>query len=281
MSNKFLSEDAAGYALNSLGGQERATFEAALDKPTREQVRDAQEVAATIGLGVMPLAPPAYLKAQLMQQVRSTPQVKPPAREDGASLPGAEDPSLSSAHLISPLDAPVSRAQRRAQERWSGTWRALTLVAAAAALVAGSWGFTQYQQLQDTRTQLTALKQQSAGTALVDQISMAEDVSLAKGNMDGSNVSVVYSPSHNMAAIATADLPPLPEGKAYMIWLYDAEGQIVGSGTLNDGSVGQVFTEMTGQDLSQVTDFGITVEDATATAPSDKPLMLDVMAQNN
>lgn len=270
-------QDAAAYALDAMSPSERAAFEANLDEATAQQVRDDRETLSLLGGAVTPVAPPADLKAKLLQQIKHTPQEQP-------VMPFAQVPherpaktATAGSEVIDPLVAPTSRAQRTAQQRWSNTWRNLALAGAAAAVIAGGWGFTQYQQLQHARSEITALQQEAGQASLVDQISMAEDVSLAKGSMDGSNISVVYSPSHNMASISTAGLPKLPEGKAYMIWLYDAQGTIVGSGTLNNGSVGEVFTEMTSQDLSQVTDFGITVEDATATAPSEKPMMLDVM----
>ena len=59
---------------------------------------------------------------------------------------------------------------------------------------------------------------------------MAPDLSMAQGKVNGMPVSVMYSPSHNMAGVSTTNLPALPEGKVYKLWFYDAQGNIVGSG---------------------------------------------------
>lgn len=281
------SEDAASYALNAMDASERASFEASATEEDWQQVRKAQQVASELS-AVRPLAPPAALKSRLLEQIKNTPQesatgVYAPQLAQAAhrfcqqEADASDVPQNQQAKVIDPFTNPKNSAQRAAQARWSRAWAPLALLGAAATIVAGGWGITQYQQLQDARGQILALQEQTQQTSLVEQISMASDVSLAKGTMNGSTISVVYSPSHNMASIASSNLPQLPAGKAYVIWLYNAQGTIVGSGTLNEGSLGEVLTEMTNQDLSQVTDFGITVENITATAPSEKPMMLEVM----
>lgn len=282
------SEDATAYALGAMDCTERANFERTATEQDWAEVSRAQDVASELGR-VAPVAPPPHLKARLLQQIKNTPQetaarmapVSPAHASEG--LHGDQSaPEAPADNVINPFEPrasaahPHSPAQTKARARWSKPLASLAVVSAAAALVAAGWGYSQHQQLEQARSEIVAM-QQAQDSSLVDQISQASDVSLAKGNMDGSNISVVYSPSHNMASIATNDLPALPQGKAYMIWLYDAQGNIVGSGTLNNGSLGSVLTEMTNQDLSNVTDFGITVEDSTATAPSEKPMMLDVM----
>ena len=78
-----------------------------------------------------------------------------------------------------------------------------------------------------------------------------------------------------MAGVSTTNLPALPEGKVYKLWLYDAQGTIVGSGTLNSAGRGAGVTTMTEHDLSRVTDFGISIEDESAHSPSQKPAMLE------
>ena len=163
------------------------------------------------------------------------------------------------------------------------------MTAAASIIIAaglGIWGFTQHQQLERTSQELQAARVSSSAPAhpaaarpddqsIVEQISMAPDLSMAQGKVNGMPVSVMYSPSHNMAGVSTTNLPALPEGKVYKLWFYDAQGNIVGSGILNSAGRGAGITTMTEHDLSTVTDFGISIEDESANSPSQKPAMLE------
>ena len=262
-------DDAAAYSLHALDPEENERFEARAGRAEKDLAAEWALVGARLGKAVAPEEPPARLKENLMRQVAQTEQVDP-------SVP--PEPAGSS-------KAPASGARSRARRRWGMVPVTVAAACAVLAVVAGVWGMDQKRQADETRSALSAAESESGSKtespSILDQISSASDVSLAKGNMDGANISVMYSASHNMAGVSTSDMPPLPEGKVYMLWLLDKDHNVVGSGTLSGGTndegknSGGDLTTMTDQDLSSVAAFGITVENGDAKAPTGDPFMLE------
>lgn len=288
--------DPLDVAADAVSEEERTAFRERADADQRAEADLARNLYARWGEHVMEEEPSPGLKERVMETVRRTPQQAPesPVRTDttesrharSSVAPGKAVPEKDDA---SSAPIPLSRARhRRAAQRSRRLTPSRVLAAACAAgmIVLGGWGLGEHRQLEETRGEITAMRAEARDqgqASLVDQISMASDVSLAKGRMDGADVSVVYSPSHGMAGVATTDLPRLPEDKAYMIWFYDAQGRVVGSASLKNSSRSAdggsaVMDAMQGMDLTKVTAFGLTVEDASATRPSTKPTMLETMS---
>ena len=247
-------DQVTAYALGELTEHERRQFEAQAGPDLLAQAVSYREALTEVGISLPLISPPTRLKAAVMQQVRNTPQPRP--------TPELSDPT-----------PPATLASTPSTSRLKPSL--LALAASLAAIMAGVWSYNQHLQVQDLQRDLAAVTAQQQ--SLIEQISMAEDVSLAKGDMGSSTVSVLYSPSHNMAGITTSGLPALPEGQIYMIWLYDAHGTIVGSGTLDVHHSTTTLSELVDQDLSQVVEFGISIETINAHQPSAKPFMLDTM----
>lgn len=289
--------DTLDYALNALSRTQRAAFESWASAEQKQQAHHDAQALALLGSSLEPVAAPAELKARVMDQIARTEQlVEEPKPEQ---LRGGERSAAQAQHTAPPTKStvgedaiPPGSARARAARAWFGRdgiaspARVLAAACAVLALTVGAWGFVQHQQLQQATTELQAARAASSSQlqtaqqqaqSIVDQISTAPDLSLARGKVNGMPVSVMYSPSHNMAGVSTTNLPALPNGKVYMVWLYDVNGNIVGSGTLDSAGRGAGVTTFTGHDLSHVTDFGISVEDENATAPSQKPAMLDNM----
>lgn len=294
--------DKLDYALHTLSPTQRAAFESWASKQEREDAEaDTAALSEVFGTSLTPHEPSAEIKARVMAQVAHTEQIHP-AHELGTDdeltehtndsaenqSSSASDPAGNTETTAGPEDSAYARAKRR----WFGAQGALSpsrLTAAASIIIAASlgvWGFAQHQQLERTSQELQAARVSSSAPAhpaaarpgdqsIVEQISTAPDLSMAQGKVNGMPVSVMYSPSHNMAGVSTTNLPALPEGKVYKLWLYDAQGTIVGSGTLNSAGRGAGVTTMTEHDLSRVTDFGISIEDESAHSPSQKPAMLE------
>lgn len=259
------------YALGELTEQEQALFEAQAGPELVAEARELREMLADLGGSLTPIAPPPGLKARVMEAVEHLPQ-EPQLEPTGPTLA----PLGEALKQAEPTDQAVQPKQAPAQTSPARSWQALfALAASVSAICLGIWNLQSQQALEEARQEISALS--ASRDSLIDQISRADDVSLAKGSMEGSSISVLYSPSHNMAGITTSGLPQLPEGQVYMIWLYDASGQVVGSGTLTGSASGPVMSEMTDQDLSAVTDFGISVESVGSTSPSQKPMMLEKM----
>ena len=270
--------DKLDYALHTLSPTQHAAFESWASKQEREDAEaDAAALSEVFGTSLTPLEPSAELKGtddELTEHTNDSVENQSPS---------ASDPADDTETTAGPEDSAYARAKRR----WFGAQGLLSpshLTAAASIIIAASlgvWGFAQHQQLERTSQELQAARASSSAAAhpgdqsIVEQISTAPDLSMAQGKVNGMPVSVMYSPSHNMAGVSTTNLPALPEGKVYKLWLYDAQGTIVGSGTLNSAGRGAGVTTMTEHDLSRVTDFGISIEDESAHSPSQKPAMLE------
>ena len=305
MSTKDYPEDfpdKLDYALHTLSPTQRIAFESWTPKHEREDAKaDAAVLSEVFGTSLTPQEPSAELKARVMEQVAHTEQIQP-ANELGTDDVNAEhksDHANSEGYFVSDnadnaqaIADSEDSAYARAKRRWfgaQGKFSPSRMTAVASIIIAaglGIWGFAQHQQLEHTSQELQAARVSSSTPAhpatarpgdqsIVEQISMAPDLSMAQGKVNGMPVSVMYSPSHNMAGGSTTKLPALPEGKVYKLWFYDAQGNIVGSGILNSAGRGAGITTMTEHDLSTVTNFGISIEDESANSPSQKPAMLE------
>ncbi|WP_129359781.1 MULTISPECIES: anti-sigma factor domain-containing protein [Micrococcaceae] len=287
-----LEDAVAAYALDALEPEEQKRFEAEASREQKELADQWSQVGAALGQSIPAEQPPAALKERVMRQIQATPQLNRVPRHAAGGVDTLEEdypsrvfPVVSEHDSSGPADGkslnqlPPNRLKARI--RWNVASGVVAAACAGLAVFAGVWGMDQKRQLDATRSELSAAQaQSSSSTSVIGQLSAASDLSLAKGNMDGANISVMYSASHNMAGVATNDLPKLPEGKVYMMWLMDKDHQVIGKGALNSGETsdsasGGEMTTMTDQDLRDVAAFGVTVENKDATSPTGDPFMLE------
>jgi anti-sigma-K factor RskA len=101
----------------------------------------------------------------------------------------------------------------------------------------------------------------------VDRVLQAKDAERYTKAIDGSEATLVRSPSLNKAVLVTKDMAPPPEGKVYELWL-DHEGVgMVPAGLMADGGEQQILLD---GDPATALGAGITVEPAGG---SDKPTL--------
>jgi anti-sigma factor RsiW len=130
-------------------------------------------------------------------------------------------------------------------------FRLAPLAAAAALIAAVGTGVVVTQPWNDdsSQTQVTA----------VDQVLQAEDAERYTNAIDGSEATLVRSPSLNKAVLVTRNLAPPPKGKVYELWL-DHEGVgMVPAGLMAQGGEQQILLE---GDPATALGAGITVEPA-------------------
>ena len=93
----------------------------------------------------------------------------------------------------------------------------------------------------------------------VDRVLQAEDAERYTKTIDGSEATLVRSPSLNKAVLVTKDMAPPPDGKVYELWL-DHEGVgMVPAGLMAQGGEQQILLE---GDPATALGAGITVEPA-------------------
>jgi anti-sigma-K factor RskA len=228
------------YALNGLDPDERAAFEQhlATSPETRDEVTELTDTAVLLGLAVEPVIPSASLKASIMAQLDSHPQIQ---------------------------DAPAPLLTDRAQRRWfTRPVVAIAAVAAAVALIAG--GGVLVTSLGGTDTGQSQADQLAAINAADD----AQRVSVDAGG--GATATLVWSNSLLSSAVIMDGMAPAPAGTVYQLWYINEDGARSG-GTITvpgDGRAWRVLDgEMVAGDI-----VGVTVEPAGGSeAPTSDPIV--------
>jgi anti-sigma factor RsiW len=128
-------------------------------------------------------------------------------------------------------------------------WAALAAAAAVIAAVAG--GVVIADPFGDDTSQIQV--------SAVDRVLKAEDAERYTKTIDGSQATLVRSPSLNQAVLVTKDMAPPPEGKVYELWL-DHEGVgMVPAGLMAQGGEQEILLK---GDPATALGAGITVEPA-------------------
>jgi len=169
---------------------------------------------------------------------------------------------LADASVVRPLPPLVGHDRRR--RRWGA------LVAAAAAIVVLTGGaITWHPWEQAASPQVSA----------VDRVAQAPDAQRATQRLpDGGTVTVYRSVRLDRAAVVVKDLPDLPEGKVYEMWLQDPQGSMAPAGTVPPGatSAGMVLDGAAATAVGA----GMTVEPAGGSRePTSAPVALLAFGQ--
>jgi len=128
-------------------------------------------------------------------------------------------------------------------------WAAVAAAAAVIAAVAG--GIVIADPFGDDTSQIQV--------SAVDRVLKADDAERYTKTIDGSQATLVRSPSLNQAVLVTKDMAPPPEGKVYELWL-DHEGVgMVPAGLMAQGGEQEILLE---GDPATALGAGITVEPA-------------------
>jgi len=291
---------AGAYALDALSAAEAAEYERYLARSEQARIEAAElsDTAVALGLAVAPVQPSSALKANLMAQIASTPQLAPlpaPARpvepvESGADAPPAAIPIGSASSrstgpsaesvpgAASAPDAPAASpgsagapdsAAERAQRRWFQR-PAGYLVAAAAAVALFVGGTLAGQAIYGDPTRDFAQNQ----AASLAEINAAADTQRASTQTaDGHEATLVWSGDLGLSAIIVDDLPALGDDQDYQLWYIGAAGPVP-AGTFDSDGSGTVWRVLDGTMTAGDT-VGVTVEPKGG---SDKPTTDPIVA---
>jgi len=159
---------------------------------------------------------------------------------------GLRDRVLADISTVRPLppEVPTGAAPRR-------RFRVAALAAAAAVIAVVGAGVVIAQPWADDTSQIQV--------SAVDRVLQAPDAEEYTKTIDGSEATVVRSPSLNQAVLVTKDMAPPPDGKVYELWL-DHEGVgMVPAGLMAQGGEQQILFK---GDPATALGAGITVEPA-------------------
>jgi anti-sigma-K factor RskA len=257
MRREELHELAAGYALGSLEGEDRARFEALLrggDADARRALRQFEETLTRAAAeGAAP--PPAEVKAALMARIAAAPA---PRAADGARV------------------APLAGRPRRS------VWTVVLAGAMAAGIAAVAVGLavsTRYERRldalsQEAATLKTELDRQAAVLAILRDPATQM---VALNGLEPSPTARARMLWHEKAGglLVAAGLPAPPPGKAYQLWAIAGKGAPVPAGvfTVDARGTGSLRVEPL-PGVGRVDVFAVTLEPAGGVPAPTGPMYL-------
>lgn len=230
-------ELAAAYAVDAVDELERARFEQHLVTcpSCTEEVRSLREATAMLA-STAAVTAPASLKASVLSEIATTPQVSVP----------------------SPTAAPSVSAARRAP------WLAIAAsVLAIAVVTLGTLFVRAAQQRDELSSDLTA----------VQEVLTAPDAQTVTGEVGDGHASVVTSASLDRAVFVGTGLDTPPAGDTFQLWVIDADGTPTSAGTFEPDDAGNATRVMEATPTSGEI-VGLTVEpDGGSDAPTTTPIL--------
>lgn len=255
MNEKDFAELAAGAALHALSPSDERLFHDTLAAHPEwvDLVDDDVETVASLEAVAAPEFPPLDLRATLLAQIASTPQI---GRDDHDDI--AEHPSKSSGSREASSAAPVTEPQERvtAPRRWARTIFAL---AACLALVVG---------VGIGAAALNGYLNRPAAVVALEQIQSSSDAEQATVTLDvGGTATAHWSASAGAAVLVTDGVPAAAEGESYELWFVRGETPI--SAGVFDVEGGTATAALSG-DMHAGDIIAVTVEQAGG-SPTGKP----------
>ena len=223
---------AGAYALDALSPEEREVFEAHLAQCSEctEEVLGMQRTAAELSYTTA-VTPPPQLRADILQQVS---QVRP----------------------LPPLVDTVVELRRAKLSR--SVWQGLAAACLVLAIAAGGWGYAQHR---DARRNTAAAPQIQVLNSMLAQ----PDVKAVTTSFAHGSGTVIYAKDEHKVVLIGRDLPRLPAGKTYQLWMLPATGKAVSAGVFQIDSAGNVAYQTNG-DLTGFVKMGVSVEPAGGSA---------------
>jgi anti-sigma-K factor RskA len=242
------ADDLALYALNELQGIELQEFEQHLETcaSCRRDLQAMRTDLGLLGLSVAGPKPPARSKERLMRAIAAEPR--------GVLAPATAQPSGRRSFWLA----------------WSPAAVALALVVFAISLRQSNQALN--DQLAEMRNRYNDQKIQLAQAQENVKLLLAPDavhVSLTPPKAGKQpNATAIVSPSQNRMTLMASNLPPVPPGKAYELWVIPPQGAPVNAGVFKPDEHGNAVMLDHPLPTVQLKTFALTVEDE---AGSDKP----------
>ncbi len=241
-------------ALGELSESDEVELDALLadDADLAAEVDDAVQTAALLQQAVAE-APPAHLRASVLDAIAVTAQIGDDDAVGPATVPG--DAVYESASNPPSTDAEIVDLSARRRSRWVPA-----LSAAAAMIMLAGIGVVVVGG--DTGSDVDRLAQVENVVGSDDAVTRELEGTLA------GNVTVVYSPGEEAIVIDASGLPVLGDDRAFVLWFVD-DGGATPVQTFQPDASGEVLIRV---DDVDPTDFvlGITEEDAGG---ADRPTL--------
>jgi len=263
------------YVCDALDDAERAAFELHLAQceACAQEVAELSETTAVLAIAAAQ-APPERLYAAVSAQIDVTRQLAPlVASAAPPASAAAEAGSDGDGDGTGDADAPtnvIPITEARSRRRLGRVSRATVAGWTAAAVLAGVAAGLGAQDL----AQRHQVSQSASHAQQLAALLAAPDVHAGVGQVTGGgSVSFVESRKLDRVAVTLADMPALPAGKAYQLWMIGPSG--VRSGGVVTKSETNSATPILADGLGNTATLGVTVEPSQGTAqPTTTPILL-------
>jgi anti-sigma-K factor RskA len=246
------AEDLALYALDELTGTERQELEGHLDTcaACRRELQALRSDLGLLGLSTSGPQPPARSKDRLMRAIAAEPRgVSSIAAAPRLRLGWAWVPTVAAVVLVFGL---------------AGLWRSNGSMKDQLAELAG--------HNQDQAIQLDRLNEELRLLTAPDAVHVSLNPQKAPKQPSGT---AIFSPSRNRMMFMASNLPPVPAGKAYELWIIPAQGAPMAAGVFKPDEHGNAM--MMDQKMPagvEAKAFAITVENEEGSDKPTSPIML-------
>jgi len=242
------ADDLALYALDELTGSDRQELEAHLEScaACRRELQGLRGDLGLLGLSTSGPQPPARSKERLMRAIAAEPR--------GVSLPDK-----------------ASAPRRGLGWAWVPAFAAVALLFVVTSLWRGNGRMKdQLAELgnrnQDQSVQLDGLNQELRLLTSPDAVHVSLNPQKAPKQPSGT---AIFSPSQKRMIFMASNLAPVPEGKAYELWIIPAKGAPVAAGVFKPDEHGNaMMMDHKMPEGVEAKAFAITVEKEEG---SDKP----------
>ncbi|HEX2903199.1 MAG TPA: anti-sigma factor [Jatrophihabitans sp.] len=225
---------AGAYALDALSPEEREQFQAHLAEcpECTDEVRGMQRTAAELSQ-ITAVEPPPQLREDVLRGIS---QVRP--------LPPVVD------NVIALRRAKLSRS----------VWQGLAAACLVLAVAAGGWGYTQHRNASRASS---ANPVAAAVSSLANQPNA--DLVVSSTALSHGSGTVIWAKQEHKVVLIGRDMPALPAGKTYQLWMLPETGKAVSAGVFQPDAAGNVAYQTDG-DLSGYVKMGVSVEPAGGSA---------------
>ena len=248
------ADDLALYALGEMAGSERQEMEEHLYTcaACRRELQALRGDLGLLGLSSSGPQPPARSKERLMQAIAAEPR-------------------------RTPASAPVELPRRSLWWAWVPTFAAVALFFIAI----GMWRSNQHlndivaeltNRNHDEEIQLDRLTQELQLLTTPDAVRVLLNPMKAPRQPSGT---AIFSPSHKRMIFMASNLPAVPQGKAYELWIIPATGAPIPAGVFKPdehGNATMMDHEMPAGVVAK--SFAITVENEAGSDKPTSPIML-------
>ena len=244
-------ELAAGYVLDDLSAEEKERMEQLMieNPELRQELKTFQETMGMLSYNVPTIEPPAHLRQKTLDMAAISLTLRGPQVESRRESQSTRRPVVAT----------------QPPKSWGKVVAAIAAISAITAIGLGIDNFRLRQEL----TVAQGSDADTVATLLQKPDSRLVAIAGQENNANASGTLLFRKGKWQQVVLSLSDLPPLPSGEVYRLWLSLDNNQTIFCGEFNTNASGSVFVSINPPQLppQDTKTTGIFVTKSTATAP--------------